>query len=120
MEVKKKEVRLIKTNSGEEFVGFTDGEIKDGYLRMEKIIHLMVLPPDSPGAPPKVAFGDYVPWAYPVGSMTNPEERKAKYFSASDLRHPPMEVQDSLEKEYRSLWSGIALPEGDKLIIPGR
>jgi len=114
----KQNVRLLKLNNGEELVGLTDGKVKDGLIRLDKIIRIIMIPPSREGEQPKIAFADYVPWVYTVGSSTKTEDRKAKYFYERELLHPPMEVQDQLEKEYRSLWSGLALPEGSNLILP--
>lgn len=103
-------VRMLKLVNGEEIIGQTDGEVKDGFIKLDKIVRIMILPPERGGEQPKIAFADYVPYAFPVGSYEKPADRKSKEFAVSQLLHPPMEVQDQLEAEYKRLWSPVMTP----------
>ena len=110
------EVRFIKLVNGEELIGQTDGKVdKDGYIKIDKMVRLLILPPNSPAEQPMISFADYAPYAFPVDK--NPENRKAKWFRADQLLHPPMEVQDQLLSEYHRLFSPIDMPNTPKIIL---
>lgn len=110
------DVRFIKLVNGEELIGKTDGKTdKDGFIRVENIVRLMILPPQSGGQQPMLSFADYAPYAFPVGK--NSGDRKAKWFKADQLLHPPMEVQDQLLNEYNTLFSPLDIPSTPKIIV---
>jgi len=112
------EVRFLKLVNGEELIGKTNGvPDKDGFVRVENIIRIMILPPKDAGQQPLISFADYAPYAFPVGSEKNVKDRKAKWFRESEFLHPPMEVQDQLLKEYNSLFSPIVGAGGPKIIV---
>lgn len=115
----KKEIRLIKLINGEEIIGKTDNKVnKDGYIRVENIVRIMILPPSAEsGGQPMISFADYCPYAFPVGSGNDMSERKSKYFRSDQFLHPPMEVQDALEANYKELFSEIITPPKTNLIV---